>query len=567
MSENKNKDNEKSTAIILYIGLDLSFFQTVQEHFRRLYPSITCEFESIGSEDEKVIQSYLLKIREIKPRLILMDFSQNERPTLHLARLWSRQNFFNTIPVVGLCDYKQGKKTVVRSILTKIPCTHIKSLEYESLIYNMVLLGFNKFAESHGFAMAKLDDPIHCYQACIVSLINDNFIKIESDYQMKPKQVLRLPNFWTRNKIVKSDLVMCKDQSQRNNYYNFKYNQVLQMAHVDPIDDAEALDPAELEDKQNKRLELVEESRHRLRKWITDNEYNSKPKFLKALIYDKKGILFDLKPLTDKFNFVIRSHPFSKNTKKEITNVFPQLIIFNLEYIDKETIEANADIAYSYNDSRMFQHVIKCAKAVFKENPPLIVVFNSGQYDSNYMQKVFSYENLLAVKDEMSFERVIKMFQMLESKISSNLPKPNKGDNYISKKSDQSYAEIEMDITLAACSENDIYFTCEEHLETGTVLRVSLPVPMYITVMPIPEYSKATGYYYGFIHGIGEGERRLLRRFINSVFFRGIDKEKVEQKEEFEKKKQEYIDAQKKQEEDREKLIEAKKLDAKLKEG
>ena len=183
------------------------------------------------------------------------------------------------------------------------------------------------------------------------------------------------------------------------------------------------------------------------------------------------------------------------------------------------------------------------------------------------MQKVFSYENLLAVKDEMSFERVIKMFQMLESKISSNLPKPNKGDNYISKKSDQSYAEIEMDITLAACSENDIYFTCEEHLETGTVLRVSLPVPMYITVMPIPEYSKATGYYYGFIHGIGEGERRLLRRFINSVFFRGIDKEKVEQKEEFEKKKQEYIDAQKKQEEDREKLIEAKKLDAKLKEG
>lgn len=561
----KSDKTEKTKGIILYIGGDSAFFENIQENFKRIYPSIEVEFQQLEATDEKVIQSYVLKIQELRPKLIMIDFAQKEKAMLHLARLWNRQNFYQKINVVGLVNYTQGKNLVVKAVMAKIQCVHIKSLEYESLVYNMVLLGFKKFTENHGFAMAKLKDAIHCYQTCKVGLVNENFFKIESDYQMKPKQVLKVENFWSRQGIIRSGVMMCVDQSQKNTYYQYKYSQVLQMAHADPVVATDDITPEEYEEKQNKRQELVDESRYKMRKWIGENEFNSKPKFLKAYVIDKKGVFYDLKPQTDLYPYVYRIQPFMENAKKEITNHFPQLIMYNMEYVEKETLEANADIAHTYNDSRMLQHLTKTVKEVYQNSPPLIIVFNSGQYDTAYMQKVFSYPNLLAVKDEMTYEHARKMATMLEKKIAPHLPAPNKGDIYIDKNVDASYGEIEMDIDLVAVSENDIYFTSDEQLEVGTVLRVSLPVPMYITIAPIPEYSKATNdYLYGFIHGIGEDERKKLRRFINSVFFRGIDSAKQEVASEVEKRKEDYIKAKQAKEEERKKIAEAKKIEQEM---
>jgi len=292
-------ETEKTKRIILYIGVDNAFFESIQENFKRLYPSVEAEFQQLSTTDDKVIQSYVLKIQEVRPKIIMMDFAQNEKAMLHLARLWKRQNFYQDIPIVGLINYSQGKGAVVKAAMTKIPCIHIKSLEYESLVYNMIMLGFPKFIENHGFAMAKLNDSIHCYQICKVGLVNENFFKIESDHQLRPKQVIKVENFWYRQNIIRSAMMMCVDQSQKNTYYNFKYGQVLQMAHADPVEATDNLTSEEFEEQQAKRQELVEESRYKLRKWVGENEFNSKPKFLKAYVVDKSGVFFDLKPQTD----------------------------------------------------------------------------------------------------------------------------------------------------------------------------------------------------------------------------------------------------------------------------
>lgn len=560
MSKQNDKEINKKVGSILYIGSDASFFDTIKVEFKKMYPSVPAEFKQLESDKPEIIQSYILKIGELKPRLLLIDFSQNTPSMLHLARLWTRQNFYQEIPVIGLCDYGQGKNMVVKAVMTKVPCVHIKSLEYESLIYNMVLLGFNKFLESHGFAMAKLDDAIHCYYTCKVGLINSNFMRIESDYQMQPKQVIRVKNFWSRENILKSDLVMCVDQSQRNIYYNYKYTQALQMAHANPVETRDDTTPEELQLKQEKRQKTIIQSRSYMQKWIEHNARISRPKFLKAFIIDKTGVFYDIKPQTDIYQFTLRIQPFLENTKREIVNHSAHIIMFNMEYIEKETLEANTDIAHTFNDSRMLQHLTKTLAEVFKGSPPLVIVFNSGEYTTDYFKKVFKYPNLLAINNEMSYEQAIKMFKMLAPKITPQLPAPKPEDFYIDKVSDLSYGEIETDINLVACSENDLYFSSSEEISMGTVLRVSLPVPMYITVMPIPEFSKASGYYYGFIHGIGESERKQLRRFINSVFFRGLNKEKVEEVEAHEQRKQEYVEQQKVKELEKQKLIEAQIL-------
>ena len=65
MSEDKNKSTDKNSGLILYIGGDGSFYQNIQENFKKLYPSVNTEFEQVHSDDEKIIQSYVLKIQEM----------------------------------------------------------------------------------------------------------------------------------------------------------------------------------------------------------------------------------------------------------------------------------------------------------------------------------------------------------------------------------------------------------------------------------------------------------------------------------------------------------------------
>lgn len=561
-SDKENK--EKSISKILYIGGDKAYFENIKLKFKEFYPGVTTEFEYLDAKDSTIIQSYILKVREVRPKIVLLDYSENEKHVLHLTRVIARQNFYTKIIPMGLCDYKQSKSIIVRAIMTTMPCVHIKSSEYEAICYDIVSLAFPENLAPHGFATAELNDEIHAFHPCKISLINENFFRIESSHALNAKQVFRLMNYWANKRIVRSSLVMCVDQSQENLYYNYKYTQVLQMAHADPVEQTDDMTQEDYEEKQLKRTETVEESRYKLRRWLTSNADNSRPKFLKVYAIDKEDHFYNFKPATDSYPFVLRCQPFINNAKKELVNLKPHMIIYNLEVVDKETLEANADIAHTYNDSRVLQHLIKVVKEISDAFRPVIIVFNSGEYDSAYMQKVFSYANILAVKEPMEYELTIKMIDMLKAKITPNLPLPNKGDVYIDKTTELSYGEIESEITLMACSENDVYFNSNEKLEKGTVLRVSLPVPMYITIVTPPEQSSITSDYYAIIHGIGEEERKELRRYIYSIFFRDHDMAKAADFAEFEKMKQVYVENQRKAAEEAKLAQEAKEKEAEL---
>jgi colicin import membrane protein len=75
---------------------------------------------------------------------------------------------------------------------------------------------------------------------------------------------------------------------------------------------------------------------------------------------------------------------------------------------------------------------------------------------------------------------------------------------------------------------------------------------MYVTVTAPPKHVRIPCDYYGLIHGIGEEERKELRRHINSVFFRAKELKRQAEKDEVEKLKQQAI--AKKQEEEQKQL-------------
>ncbi|MBD64714.1 MAG: hypothetical protein CME62_05880 [Halobacteriovoraceae bacterium] len=531
---------------ILYFGHDLEYFKSFKEKYQELC-SIDVEFQSEQISSDSEVQSLINTIRNLRPKVVMLDFSKNAIAMLHLARLWARQNKVIDCLLIGLSDYNQGKSMVIKSIMAKLPCVHVKSSEFEAVVHDVNALIFPSLVEDHGFATAEMSDNIKAYYPAKASLINENFLKIESDISLQPKQQVRIHNHWTRSNIMLSTLMMCHSQSQENLYYKYDYSQVLQMAHADPVEATADMSKEEFDKLQTQRENDLNQSKSQLNRWIKEHQKFSRPKFLKALIVDKEGHFYDNRPLTDSYIYVFRNQPFIKDATRELTSIKPQIIIWNLEHIDPKDREAEGERAFILNDMINLMAFTDAIKKVFQGHQPYLIVFNAGDHSTTALQKSLNYQNVLSIKDPMDVDMVLKMCEMLRNKVEPTLPKPKESDLYIDKNSDICYVEIESDITLLGCSENDLYFNSDSPIAHGTVLRVSLPVPMYITVCQYPEYGKIDAQYYGIIHGVGEEERQKLRRYINDIFFREHEQKKAEEQKEIEAQKQKYLEDKEKE--------------------
>ena len=560
----KEEDKEKSNLKkVLYLGSDIGFFNSLKEKFSETY-TLDIKFLINEAKTDKDIQSLINKVSNNPPKIVLVDFSQNSKGMLHLTRVSLRQNHTKRIKFIGLTDYSADKEVLKNAILTNMSSVHVKSSEFESIIYNLMILSFPESIKEHGFATGELADEISAYFPCRASIINEGFITIESNISMSPNQKINLLTHWSNKKIIGSSLATLEEQSNTNLYYNYNFSQKLALDHVNPIIRSDDMTEEEYEEKITHNNELLENSKYRFKKWATDNKDRSHPKFLKAFVVDKKGLLFEDQPLSDSYSFVFRSQPYIQSPEKEILRIMPQLIVFNVEDVDKKVVEDNPDIAFMYNTTKMLQVLIQTLRKLNLEPVPVVIVFNAGEHDSAYYQKVLNYPSILAVKEEMKIEMVLKMSEMLKSKIVKSLPELSKNDIYISKNSPYTYAEIETSITLIACSETDVFFNSPQTLPVGRILRISLPVPMYISIVPMLEKTKIQSDYYAVIHGIGEEERKELRRYINDVFFREHDSEKEKEIEEVNALKEKFLaDKNKEALEQAAKKKESEELDAK----
>ena len=106
---------------------------------------------------------------------------------------------------------------------------------------------------------------------------------------------------------------------------------------------------------------------------------------------------------------------------------------------------------------------------------------------------------------------------------------------YIKKNNVASLAKILKAVTVIKISETDMIIQSEFPFLPGTNLHFTKPVQMFVNVQPIKKPSGKTPEYYGLIHSIGEIEKKELRRFVNSVFFRDHDAQLIAENEEFKK--------------------------------
>lgn len=555
--DDKTKKNEH---LCMYLGEDVGYWSLLKEKFQTSFKKPTMEFEDIYKSSGQDIQSLIPFVREKRPRIIFIDLSKHTSEMLHLVRILSRTNGIIKPHIIALSDYTQGIDPLQRAAIAGVSCVHIKGAELDAVCYDAICFAFPDALEDHGFATAKLGDDVTAYVPSKVGILSPDGLRIESNISLNVGTTYNLYNFWLKKGFIQSPQVQCASQSQEDLYYNFSYVQEFGFEFVNPVD-ANGKEPEVYEQLNEEREEMVNHCRESMVAWVDNNQKHSKSKMLKTLVIDKEMVFYKDQPLTDEFEFVLRCQPYLVNVKKELMQIAPQLIVFHMEDVDPEELEANEDIAYTFNETRTLQYLIKVIKTI-QDFQPFIIVFNSEGHNTEKLQNVLNYKQIMAHSESMTPELVHKMAGMLESKLNESVEEYEVPTVFLDKDHPSSYAELELDIQIVACSENDIYFNCPVQLASRSIIRVNLPAPMYVSVATAPKSSRIGSDYYGVIHGIGEEERKELRRFINSVFFREKEAAKEAEREEVEKSKQAAID---KKSADEQKAAEEQKAQEKAK--
>lgn len=530
---------------ILYLGEDEGFWKDLQDGLRR-FKQIQFDFNLVYEKEPKKIQNLLKRIYDERPRVVFVDLAKNTEEMLHLLRAQNRMNAPIKPFIIALTAYKQGDSVKRHAIMAGAQCAHIKSAEIDAVVYDAICFAFHNALEDHGFAMAKMSDEVQAFFPAKASVISPKGLRVESNYKAKVGELSLLNTHWSESGILKSRLARLGSQDQKDLFYNFTYAQELgfEFAPFDPPEDASAED---LEKLKAKHEQEIKESKDSMLEWIQNAKPRSCPKTLKTLVIDKELTLYTDQPLSDSYPFVIRVQPYLLKVKQELMQYMPQMIAYNTEDVSEEEVEANQDLAHMFNEAKNLQYLIKVIKSINDYNP-FIVVFNT-EHDTAKLQKVLGYTQIIGYQEALNSELIIKMGQILQKKLFGDEDPFGENVVVLDKKSPNTYAEFETSISLVGCSENDLYFDSDEEFEVGTVIRLNVPADMYITIAEPPKTPKASGRYYAVIHGIGEEEKKELRRYINSVFFRTKEAAKLKDKEEVEKTKEKYIEQKKAKEE------------------
>lgn len=531
---------------VLYLGDDTAYFKVLAVEFQRLYPEL--KLEQIAEHTPERIQGLILKVLALKPSLVFIDFSKFTDDYVHLSRLLVRTNTLHPCPIIGLHDYLSPPDQVKESFLSGVSVNHIKSAETFDVVFDGVSLIKPGGAKEHGYATAKIAKELVAGHLCKVGFIASEFLHFETNLELTKGEELRVKHHWVQKKLIPSNLLKVKSSSQSLLFYHFKYATDAQFAWVDPVVKIEGDDPQHIKELEGEHEHAVTKARKALLAWLDDNTERSQQKTVRVLVIDREMTFYQNLARTDKYGYAIRCQPFLKDIAAEIDGQRPQVIALALD-VSKEGEKQEGPL----NDMAMLEAIIRFLKDKLAKDPPFLVVFNATA-TSKELQASFGYPQIMAYDGPLGPEIMLKMASVFDKKLKeavttqmAQLPTPRV---FIKKTQPMSIAEIEEVIVLSQISETDLVFTCNRALPIGTVLRVEDPFVGYITVAEHPQLGKAPAYY-ALVNGIGETEKKALRRFVNAIFFKDHDAAKLAELENFQSlnkgKWQELLNQQKAQ--------------------
>lgn len=498
-----------ANVLFYYFGDDEAYFRALQGEFGR-HTRIPIKFRRFYDSSESKIQSFFFKIYQDAPAVVFIDFSKQTQDYLHLARLISRTPLEHKVVTVGLVDYLSPFEVLAESNATGVDFTHIKSPETFDVVFDVIKLMTPNEAGEHGFASIQLKDEWEAGVPAKVGYIHFGGIHVESNFQLDKGARFQIKHAW-QEKLVPSADVFVSNFSCENLYYHFNRSYDLDFLFIDEFVMTEGMTTEEIKSKQAEHEEQVKKHKKLLRKWIEDNLSRSFEKKGKMLVIDRELLFYKDQARSDKHPYIIRAIPYLNEVNAEMDRTRPQVIAYALE---------KPEVRNPRNHQQGLMALVEAIKIKYKDLNPFIIVFNSP-ISSKEMQEVLGYTNVMATGSELSVEVLVKMADLYEKKRGVKIDPP--ADRVFLKKTDpSSIIEFKITVKVIKISETDVFFTCDRPLTPGMNIHLSKPVDMYVNVQPSKNQSDPP-VFHGLIHCLGEVQKKELRRFVNSVFFREHD--------------------------------------------
>lgn len=516
--------------LMYYFGDDEAYYRTLLAEFGN-HTRLTITFTRIFESEEKKIQSLLLKVIKDRPACIFIDFSKHTQDYIHLARIISRTPTEHKVVSVGLVDYLSPPEVLMESIATGVNLTHIKSAESFDVIFDVTkLIAPNEIGE-HGFATASFKETWDSGIPVKIGYVHNEGIHFETDHQLQKGDRIIMNHAWTENRVVPSRQFFIQNISTKNLFYHFKYAVDAEFIFVDEFLPPEGMEPERIEEKKKERDESIIWHQKQLKKWISENETRSQEKKAKVMVIDSEFHFFDHQPRTDKHAYTIRCLPYLEDIGSELDRLEPQVIAFAL---DKE------DAANPKNTNEQLLNLVTALKAKFENDLPFLIVFNCQQ-TSKDLQSNFSYAHLMSSNGDLSVDVLMRMADIFDKKMNETVSKLRAKDKtkaipkvFLKKTNNASIGEIIIPINVVKLSETDMILQTETQLPYGTNLHITHPVNMFVNLQPTKSQSKIPEYH-GLIHSLGETQKKELRRFVNTIFFRDHDAQVNAETDEFKK--------------------------------
>ncbi len=517
--------------VFFYFGDDEAYFRTLVSEFKK-HTRLVLDFKRIYESDEKKIQSLFIKIYRQKPACVFIDFSKQTQDYLHLARIVSRTPLEHELVTVGLVDYLSPPEVLMESIATGVNLTHIKSAESYDVIFDVTrLVAPNEIGE-HGFATGTLKEDWEGGIPVKIGYVHENGIHIETDHKLQKGDRIRMNHHWTAKRMIPSREFFVQEISTSNLFYHFEYAVDAEFLFLDEFLPPEGMEIERVEEKKKERDELILHHRKLLSRWIDDNVSRSQEKKAKVLVIDRDFHFYDDQARTDKHNYTIRCVPYADDIGTELDRLQPQVIAFAME---------QEGVSDPKNGNEMLVKLIESVKVKMQEVNPFLIIFNS-KTPSKEMQENLQYTHIMATESELSVQVLVRMADIFEKKMtdaSEVMKKPKSKVKaaekvFLKKTNTTSIAEIIVPLTVVKLSETDMIVQSDIPLPIGMNLHLKNPVDMFVNLQPTKNQSK-TPEYHGLIHCLGEAQKKELRRYVNSVFFRDHDAQVNAETEEFKK--------------------------------
>jgi hypothetical protein len=534
--------------LFYYFGDDEAYYRTLQGEFKK-NTKLNFDFKKIYHKEESRIQGLFLEVYRNKADCVFIDFSKEPQDYLHLARILTRTPFDKKLITVGLVDYLSPPEVLNESIATGVQLTHIKSAETFDVVFDVTkLIAPNEIGE-HGFATAALKEDWEAGIPVKIGYVHKEGLHFETDYRLQKGDRIRLNHAWTEKRTVPSKEMFIQNVSTSNLFYHFKYAVDAQFLFIDEFLPPEGMEEERVVEKRKERDELILYHQKQLSRWIDDNLSRSLEKKAKVLVVDREFHFYDHQTRTDKHPYTIRCVPFLTDIGQELDRLRPQVIAFAL---DKEGTEQ------AKNTNEELVRLILALKGKYQNQDfiPFVVVFNS-KVNSKTMQENCAYTQLMATDQELSVDLLVRMADIFDKKLNEGLAKTTmtrKGEEkvFLRKSNAASIGEILIGVKILKLSETDLVLTSDYPLEPGMNLHFSAPIDMYVSLLPMKAQGK-TPEFHGLIHCLGEVQKKELRKFVNSVFFRDHDAQVQAETDEFKKlneaKLNEKVEAMKKEQE------------------